>query len=69
MPAISLASNSMNSTMGTTPLLNTTMAGCMLDQSMAPGNLTLCGNATLFNTFRPKARFIAPEGWMNDPMG
>nr|6S82_A Chain A, Beta-fructofuranosidase [Phaffia rhodozyma]6S82_B Chain B, Beta-fructofuranosidase [Phaffia rhodozyma] len=44
-------------------------AGCSLDQTVAPGNLTLCGNATLFTTFRPKARFIAPEGWMNDPMG
>ena len=27
--------------------------------------LAQCGNATLFTTWRPKARFIAPEGWMN----
>ena len=27
--------------------------------------LSQCGNATLFNVWRPKARFIAPEGWMN----
>jgi beta-fructofuranosidase len=42
---------------------------CDLDQSKPPGDLTQCGNQTLFQTFRPKARFIAPEGWQNDPMG
>lgn len=31
--------------------------------------LAQCGNATLFTTWRPRARVIAPEGWMNDPMG
>lgn len=41
---------------------------CSLDQSSPPGNLTLCGNQTLFMLWRPKARFIAPQGWMNDPM-
>ena len=44
---------------------NTSSELCDLDQSKPPGNLTLCGNATLFTTFRSKARFIAPEGWMN----
>jgi hypothetical protein len=31
--------------------------------------LSQCGNATLFNVWRPKARFIAPEGWMNGECG
>ncbi|KAL7412178.1 glycosyl hydrolase [Mrakia frigida] len=51
------------------PNNSTSSAECDLDQTKAPTDLTLCGNATLFTTFRPKARFIAPEGWMNDPMG
>lgn len=46
----------------------TTAGGCSLDQTAPPGNLSLCGNATLFNIWRSKARVIAPEGWMNDPM-
>lgn len=41
----------------------------LADQTKPPGDLTQCGNQTLFYTWRPKARFIAPEGWMNDPMG
>jgi beta-fructofuranosidase len=44
-------------------------AECNLDQTVPPGDLTACGDQSLFQLFRPKARFIAPEGWMNDPMG
>ncbi|KAI0028930.1 glycosyl hydrolase [Vararia minispora EC-137] len=40
---------------------------CSLDQTQPPGNLTLCGNNTLFSVWRPVSRFIAPEGWQNDP--
>ncbi|KZP28036.1 glycoside hydrolase family 32 protein [Athelia psychrophila] len=43
-------------------------AACSLDQTVAPGNLTHCPDGSLFATWRPKARFIAPEGWLNDPM-
>lgn len=50
---------SMNTTTGASPYLNSTFA-CMLDQTVAPMDLGLCGNASLFTTFRPKARFIAP---------
>ncbi|KAF8325634.1 glycosyl hydrolase [Cantharellus anzutake] len=44
-------------------------SSCSLDQSKPPGDLTACGNSTLFFIWRPKARFIAPEGWQNDPQG
>jgi beta-fructofuranosidase len=46
---------------------NTT--ACNIDQTQPPPDLTLCGNSTLFSIWRPKARFIAPEGWQNDPQG
>jgi beta-fructofuranosidase len=32
-------------------------------------NLTSCPNSSLFSVWRPRARFIAPEGWQNDPQG
>jgi hypothetical protein len=48
--------------------LNSSMAACSLDQNLPPGNLTLCGNSTLFSVFRPRARVAAPEGYMNDPV-
>ncbi|KAK4055900.1 hypothetical protein OIO90_003157 [Microbotryomycetes sp. JL221] len=51
-------------TNGTTP----STGRCTLDQGRRPGNLTVCGNATLFEVWRPKAHMIAREGWMNDPM-
>lgn len=34
----------------------------------APPNLTTLGNNSLFTHWRPKAHFIAPNSWMNDPM-
>ncbi|KAH8919330.1 glycoside hydrolase family 32 protein [Atractiella rhizophila] len=42
---------------------------CVANQNAAPGDLTQCGNSTLFFVWRPQARLIAPEGWMNDPQG
>lgn len=62
-PVLAVRADSNSSTNSTVPV-----ASCILDQTAAPGNLSLCGNATLFNVWRSKARVIAPEGWMNDPM-
>ncbi|KAG8975448.1 hypothetical protein FRC05_005778 [Tulasnella sp. 425] len=39
-----------------------------IDFSSAPPNLTTLANNTLFTHWRPKAHFIAPNSWMNDPM-
>ncbi|KAG8903154.1 hypothetical protein FRC01_009309, partial [Tulasnella sp. 417] len=39
-----------------------------IDFSSAPPNLTTLANNTLFTYWRPKAHFIAPNSWMNDPM-
>ncbi|KNZ49389.1 hypothetical protein VP01_504g7 [Puccinia sorghi] len=45
-------------------------AACRIDRSRPPQlqELVGCKNASLFNTWRPKARVIGPRGWMNDPM-
>lgn len=34
-----------------------------------PEDLLGCGNSSLFEIWRPKARLIGSRGWMNDPMG
>jgi hypothetical protein len=39
-----------------------------IDFSTAPPDLTTLGNNSLFTHWRPKAHFIAPNSWMNDPM-
>ncbi|KAJ7136062.1 glycosyl hydrolase [Mycena epipterygia] len=44
-------------------------AGCSVDQTSPPGDLTSCPDSSLFSVWRPRARFIAPEGWQNDPQG
>jgi hypothetical protein len=48
---------------------NTNESACPVvpDQNTYVDSQTLsqCGNASLFSTWRPRARFIAPEGWMN----
>jgi hypothetical protein len=44
---------------------------CRMDRSRPPHleELVGCRNSSMFNMWRPKARVIAPSGWMNDPMG
>ncbi|EFP81689.2 uncharacterized protein PGTG_07938 [Puccinia graminis f. sp. tritici CRL 75-36-700-3] len=44
---------------------------CRMDRSKPPDlqELVSCRNSSMFNVWRPKARVIAPRGWMNDPMG
>jgi beta-fructofuranosidase len=39
-----------------------------IDFSSVPPNLTSLANNSLFTHWRPKAHFIAPNSWMNDPM-
>jgi len=52
------------------PIHPTPPAACRIDRSRPPElqQLVGCKNASLFNTWRPKARVIGPRGWMNDPM-
>lgn len=61
------APSSTSTANSTTPAVNGT-SECIVDQTVAPGNLSLCGNNTLFNIWRPKARVTGPAGWINDPM-
>ncbi|KAI9616699.1 hypothetical protein KEM48_005116 [Puccinia striiformis f. sp. tritici PST-130] len=44
---------------------------CRMDRSQPPDleELVSCRNSSMFQVWRPKARVIAPRGWMNDPMG
>ncbi|CAH7670375.1 glycosyl hydrolase, partial [Phakopsora pachyrhizi] len=44
---------------------------CHIDRSQQPilDDLVKCKNFSMFHTWRPKARVIAPRGWLNDPMG
>lgn len=39
-----------------------------IDFTSAPPNLTTLANNSLFTHWRPKAHYIAPNSWMNDPM-
>lgn len=43
---------------------------CQINRSEPPvlEDLVRCSNSTMFHVWRPKARFIGPRGWMNDPM-
>lgn len=70
-PQVSGSAGSPNATTPSTPSNGTAPvadSGCVIDQSQAPQDLTLCGNATLFNVWRSKSHVVGREGWINDPM-
>ena len=56
-----------NSSVSPSAVGSSPAANCS-DQSIAPGDLSACGNATLFNVWRTKIRVSPIEGWSNDPM-
>ncbi|KAJ7512025.1 glycosyl hydrolase [Mycena galericulata] len=51
------------------PVFAAAQAACPFSQNSPPGDLTSCPDSSLFSVWRPRARFIAPEGWQNDPQG
>jgi beta-fructofuranosidase len=38
-------------------------------QTLDEAAIGALGNNSLFTRWRPRSRFIAPAGWMNDPCG